>query len=330
MPSRQTIDYVYILGASHSGSTLLAMLLNAHPELVTIGESAPGGIGDIQTYRCSCGRRFVECGFWKEMADRLRRTHFDFSLEDFGTSFRFPSSRLIDRVISAEHRGVIFESIRDKLLRLSPRWRNKRQEIAANCRDLAAAAMEITGARMFVDSSKLAHRLKFLLQIRELNIKVIHLVRDGRGVALTYMRQDEFADAKAPGMRRGGRGEDGLDICRRLSMEQAAIEWQRCICSAEHLLSRLAPEQWIRVSYEDMCRSPRDVIHRLLCFLGQDPDRWVEDFRSCDHHVIGNGMRLDSTSETQLDERWRSVLTDRQLREFDRMGGDLNRRYGYS
>jgi hypothetical protein len=40
-------------------------------------------------------------------------------------------------------------------------------------------------------------------------------------------------------------------------------------------------------------------------------------------------MRFDSTSVVRLDERWRTALNDEQLRMFDSIAGDLNRRYGY-
>jgi len=35
------------------------------------------------------------------------------------------------------------------------------------------------------------------------------------------------------------------------------------------------------------------------------------------------------TSQICLDERWRSVLTEDDLRVFDSIAGDLNHRYGY-
>jgi hypothetical protein len=67
----------------------------------------------------------------------------------------------------------------------------------------------------------------------------------------------------------------------------------------------------------------------LFEFLGLDPEERVEDFRSVDNHIVGNGMRFDTISEVCLDERWKSILTKDQLRIFDRVAGELNHRYGY-
>jgi hypothetical protein len=326
---RPSIDYVYLLGASHSGSTLLAMLLNAHPDIVTIGETAPGKMGDVHTYRCSCGRLIPSCPFWTRIAARMRAQHPGFRLDDFGTRFEFPSNRLVNRLLRLEHRGVLLEGLRDGALRLSPHWQKVQQEVKARCYDLASAVLSESGGRIFVDSSKLAHRLKFLLRITEFRIKVIHLVRDGRAVALTYMKQDEFADAQEPALRRGGRGMAGKATANALPMAQAAMEWRRCLRSAEHVLAGLDDAQWMQVRYEELCHDTRGVLRRIHDFLGTDYTRTAEHFRDVEHHVIGNGMRLDSLSEIRLDERWRQTLTERDLLLFHPVAGEINRSYGY-
>lgn len=329
MDTTARIDYVYILGASHSGSTLLAMLLNAHPAITTIGETAPGRMGDLDTYLCSCGDLIKDCPFWKSAARRMQEEHPDFRLDNLGTKFQYPANPLINRFLNFEHRGILFECVRDTILRLSSHWKETQRDINARCRNLACAVLAESGGHILVDSSKIAHRLKFLLFIPEFNIKVIHLVRDGRAVALTYMRQDEFADSKEPALRRGGRGMSAEETAVSLSMEKAANEWRRCLLSAEHLLARLERSQWIQFKYEELCNDPTGTLRTIYSFLGIDCTCAVEKFRSIEHHVIGNGMRLDRTSSISLDERWRSVLTEKELRTFDREAGRVNRRYGY-
>ena len=323
------IDYIYILGASHSGSTLLAMLLNAHPEITTIGETSPGRLGDCDTYRCSCGTLIRECAFWNNVTQRMRQRHPDFSVDNFGTKFELAESPFINRVLNMEHRGTLFELARDTVLRCSRRWQRRWTEITARCYDLASAVLAESSGRVLVDSSKIAHRLKFLLQARDFNIKVIHLVRDGRAVALTYMRQDEFADSREPALRRGGRGMEAEAPGASLPMKKAANEWLRCLKSAEHLLAGLDKSRWIQVRYEELCSETGETLARLFAFLGLGPKEYERDFRAVENHVIGNGMRLDSTSEVVLDERWKSVLTEEELRVFEREAGWMNRRYGY-
>src|ERR1041384_2871141 len=61
----------YILSASHSGSTLLAMLLGAHPDACTVGELKLTSMGDVNQYRCSCGDRLMTCSFWRSEERRV-------------------------------------------------------------------------------------------------------------------------------------------------------------------------------------------------------------------------------------------------------------------
>ena len=50
--------------------------------------------------------------------------------------------------------------------------------------DLLSVLHELTGAKVIVDSSKLPLRLKYLLPVREIETRVIRLIRDGRAVSL--------------------------------------------------------------------------------------------------------------------------------------------------
>ena len=112
-------------------------------------------------------------------------------------------------------------------------------------------------------------------------------------------------------------------------MTQAAYAWRRCNDAAEHVLRDLRPSQWVEVRYEEYCRDPYATLSRLFEFLAVERQGSLNNFRAVEQHVVGNGMRLDATSQIQLDERWRTELKDGDLRAFDRIAGEMNRRYGY-
>jgi hypothetical protein len=323
-------NLVYILGASHSGSTLLAMLLGAHPQACTTGELklSPQAIGDIERYRCSCGEPIRKCGFWQEVAAGMAQRGVEFDLADAGTDYRGIDSRYARRLLRLAHRGPILESLRDLGLCVSPAWRRWLPRAQRRNAALVATICEISGARHVVDSSKIASRLKYLLRNQELNVRVVHIVRDGRAVALTYVDPATFADARDPALRGGGGGGDRAD--ERLSMARAAAEWKSANLQARCILAHLDRSRWIEIRYEDLCTQTDATLERVFHFLGLDPARRPADFRSVGNHVIGNGMRLDSSSEIRLDERWRTVLTDGDLAVFDRVAGEMNRRYGYA
>lgn len=319
----------YVLAASHSGSTLLSMLLGAHRQMATVGELtlSPQAMGDLDRYRCSCGCPIRACGFWEEIRQGMLRRGVDFDLARAGTDYRAAPSRYARRLLRPMVRGRGLEFLRDRALELSPAWRKRLPDIHRRNSALVSTIAEITGADVVVDSSKIALRLKYLLRNPDLDVKVVRLIRDGRAVALTYMDPAGFADADDPNKRAGGMGGDRSD--ERLSMAQAAYEWRRCVEEAERVVRRMKPSQWIEIRYEDYCREPEPTLRRVQAFLDVEPDGLPLEFRSVVQHVVGNGMRLNTSSDIRLDERWRNTLSPEDLSVFDRVAGAVNRRYGY-
>ncbi len=315
---------VYMLAASHSGSTLTSMLIGAHREVCTVGELKlpSSAMGDMDRYLCSCGRRLLECSFWCGVRERLERQGVPFDLCNAGTGFRETKSPFAGRLLRPLVGGVVRELMRDVGLWCSPTWRKELAMIQRRNVALVSAVAEGAGKRIVVDSSKLAHRLKFLLRNPALEIKVVHLVRDGRGVALTYMNPGRFADAKDASKR-------GTPDGAWMTMTQAATAWRRSCEEACHILSRVDRSQWLRMRYEDLCRNPAGALSRVFEFIGVDPAGGTLDFRSVEQHVIGNGMRLDTSSAIELDERWRDELTAESLAEFACAAGGMNRKLGY-
>ena len=113
-------------------------------------------------------------------------------------------------------------------------------------------------------------------------------------------------------------------------MEAAAREWRRSNEEADEVLKQLEPSRWTQVRYEELCADPSGTLHKLFAFIGVDPDAGRLDFRNTEHHVVGNGMRLDTQSEIRLDERWREALGPSELHTFAAVAGSLNRRLGYA
>lgn len=318
----------YILAPSHSGSTLLALLLASHPDVCTVGELNLAAIDDRERYLCSCRARLIDCPFWQAIAARMREGGVAFDVTRAGTDFRRVGSAYVDQVMRPLHRGAMGERVRDAALALSAAWRREYPAIQQRNGALVASVLAQTGAAVVVDSSKIGIRLKFLLRNPALDVRVIRLVRDGRAVALTYLDPARFADAGDPALRGGGTG-GGRDH-ERLPITAAAREWRRSHEEADALLSGVPRRQWIQVHYETLCRATEQTLGTLFDFLGVDPTRPRPDFRTAGNHVIGNGMRLDTTSGVALDDRWASTLTAGQLRTFDAEAGSLNRRFGYA
>ncbi len=318
---------VYLLAASHSGSTLLCMMLAGHPDVCTAGELKATCLGDPDRYLCSCGRRIRLCPFWHQVREAMKQRGIDFEVTRSGTDFHAIPSRYAGRLLRPLHRDPLLETIRDAGLALSPAWRAALPRIQATNAALAQTLCDLCGAEVVVDSSKIALRLKYLLRNPHLDVKVIRLLRDGRGVATTHLDPALYADAAESTLRGGGYGASRLG--EQKSIRDAADEWRRSNEEAEHLLARLDPSRWTQVRYEDLCCDPEGTLAKLHRFIGVDPAAAFREFRALPRHVIGNGMRLDRTATIRLDERWKSVLRPGDLAVFDSLAGEMNRRYGY-
>lgn len=317
---------VYLLAASHSGSTLLAFLLGSHPEICSVGELKLTSLGDVERYRCSCGEPILSCPFWTAVGSRLAREGHTLDFHSTPTDFGFRADAWARRLLRPLHRGPLLEGVRDLALGLDPFWRTHLSRAQSANAALAASVCSLAGKPVIVDSSKVGVRLKFLLRNPALDVKVVRLVRDGRGVALTYMDPARFADAREAGRRDGGSGGDRRS--QRLSMAAAAREWRRSTEEGEAILKRLPARSWTELRYEQLCEDPRRALQPVLECVGVDPASPLR-LKGQPHHVVGNGMRFDSTREIRLDERWKAALGQDDLAVFDSVAGDLNRRLGY-
>jgi Sulfotransferase family len=318
---------VYILAASHSGSTLLAMLLGAHAEVCTVGELKATALGDVERYRCSCREVITRCRFWSRISREMARRGYGFHVTHAGTDLGSGATPYVRRLLAPLHRGPTLERIRDAALALSPTWREQLPRIQAINAALAECICDETGKRVIVDSSKVGLRLKYLLQNPGLDVRVIRLIRDGRAVVLTYKDPSRFADARDPCLRGGGMGD--TREAESLSTAEAAREWRRSNEEAETIVDQVARGRWLEVRYEALCRTPDTTLRSLFTFIGVRPDEPRLSLKSSDYHVLGNGMRLDETIDIRLDDRWRSKLNGGEVDIFDSVAGELNRRLGY-
>lgn len=318
---------VYILAASHSGSTLLAILLGGHPGICTAGELKATSMGDVDRYLCSCRTRIKECPFWSGMKQEMADRGFAFDITDAGTDLRSGAGPYTQRLLRPLHRGPALELVRDAALSLSPDWRSRLSRFQARNSALVDSLRARTGRDAVVDSSKVGIRLKYLLRNPTLDVRIVRLIRDGRGVALAYVDPARYADAAEPRLRGGGTG--GSREEEKLTVADAALEWRRSNEEAEAILAGLESSRWRNVRYEELCDNPGRTLRSLFGFIGVDPEVGVERLDFGGLHVIGNGMRFDDSRRILLDERWRQALGPGDLRVFESVAGEMNRRLGY-
>lgn len=300
-------SFVAIETSSYSGATLLAFLLSAHLEIASIGEM--NGViptEDIETYLCSCGKRIRVCEFWLKIQRAMEQRGFAFDVAHFNTEFVTKGPRLAQQLRAGSFRNPKLDALRNAFLQNLPGGRTRLNKQLARNIALIETVLQATGKRVFVDTSKDHLRAQVLANDGALDVRVIHLVRDPRGVVASRLRR-------------------GV----KLSARDAARQWVRLHERLERMLDRLPTVQAVLVRYEDLCREPNTSLAQLHAFCGVAVDGQRTDLRGFQHHIIGNPMRLANYAEIQLDESWRTRLTRAQLDEIMSVAGDLAARYGY-
>jgi hypothetical protein len=300
---------VYIMGHGYSGSTLLTFLLSTHPQIATIGELgiAPHAKAELrpEDYLCSCRSPVRDCGFWQRVSREMGERGQPFDIWDADLDFRARKGGLADVLLRAVQRGPVLETARTAGIRLVPGARREMDRIVSRIGSLAEIVAGIKGCDVFLDSSKRPERATLMQRSGEFDMRVIHLVRDGRAVSWSSMKH--------------------LGI----GPEDAARSWLADNQGSEHARRYFPADRWMTLRYEDLCADPNGTLARIHGFAGLPSRNGFHNFRAVDHHIIGNQMRLSSTSEIRLDESWKNALTPEQMAAIDRLVAPLNRRYGY-
>lgn len=311
LAKNESTNLVYILGLGHTGSTLLDMLLGAHPRLFSLGEMNFFDDWVIKNKQCVCGKAIWDCDIWSEILAKYTDTALDKqqlpeSLEtDFSRrGINSPSARLQRFGTKIGHIALI-NSMKPALLqRLAPQIAAR----ATNVHQLYDIVRLVSGKPIVVDSSKSGYRMSVLYTTRHSDgIRVIFLTRDGRAWLPSYIRT----------MRR---------FEREIGAKAAAYRWWLMHRYMLRVLKVLPRESYLHVHYEELCREPEQTANRVCDFIGVPYEPDMLNFRGKEHHNLGgNLMRFRDTSDIKEDLRWREQLDARAVADFEKIAGKLNR-----
>jgi hypothetical protein len=280
---------VLIAGNGYSGSTLLSLLLTAHPALCSIGElTGPKHMPDPSIYPCSCGVRLDDCPFWSGVFEDTAAAGQPLSSAHWDLHFTARPSRLDPLwTRSLGHRRL--DAVRDALVRRAPVGRRLKR-VGERNRAALAALRRRSGRPVVVDASKDPRRAPYLRDLSGEQVAVIHLVRDAPGFVASAIGH--------------GRTLDG-----------AVASWLRMRAQVK----RLAPDfAFTRLRYEDVVADPLAAVNVVARLAGQAPIEALPAWNRADAHVIGNRMRHRFDGTVRLDDRWKERLTEAQVAEIRR------------
>lgn len=287
-------EIIYIAGYGRSGSTILDILLGNSTAIVGLGEAArffPMLAGDIESH-CICGKTLGCCPFWRGVLGNYEQH----GLRDWSKAASV--QRQVEGV-----RGLI------ALLRGDFLPGGSREVVGHLYRQyvqtLFTSASKVAGSPMVVDSSKTTWntigRPLALNRLCRFNVRIVHMIRDGRAVMWAGCKGTNRALTYGPQPVSFWRGY------------KTTASW--ALVNLLTLVMRLLfrSNQFVSVTYESLTTKPLLRLSRLSCFLKVDLDEVKEKVESDDrlqvfHHLGGNRAARQSRIHLRVDDEWRVKL----------------------
>lgn len=266
---RKTI--VYILGTGHSGTTLLDLLLNAHSNVTGLGEVEKIGARIARGPHCGCGASFAKCPFWGDIFNNKELSQFlDAQIQHItqgNPSFFF----------SKENFSFIKKNFKSQL-DLTP------EKYVTFMEQIYDYAFHKSDSTLLVDSTKNPHLVEAMHRYSDkYDIKVIHLVRDVRGVTWSYMKK--YGSCYEP-IRR----------------------WLGSQCKITFLCFKLGLKKHT-CTYENLSRSPESAMQDTMHFIGLPFEVGQLNYWNTEtHYPGGNFKMLQEKKQITIDEQWRNEM----------------------
>jgi hypothetical protein len=303
---------VSIIGSGRSGSTVLDILLGSHPNIEGVGALSKlprsGWVPDDDR-RCSCGAPIHACAYWVGVYQRW----IDLVGADGLTKY-------IDLQARYEHSSKRWPRLLKEERSPSPAFLEYAQMTAA----LYESIRDVSGKPVILDSSKKPIRTYALLAAGTVDVRVLHLVRDGRGVVWSRLKSlPRDVEAGVPAAR------------PPTPPWRTTLHWTQANVESELVTRRAGGSNAARISYESLVETPRELLKRISPVVGEDLSELIEGLESGEametgHRVGGNRMRFSGGVRLRPDLEWTTKLPASDGKTFWRMAGWLARRYGYA
>ena len=142
------------------------------------------------------------------------------------------------------------------------------------------------------------------------DLQVLHIVRDGRDVALSWKRA-RFGPKHIYPLARG---------------------WVKYLETVEKLRTVLTEDSFLEVRYEKLLSEPKPVVRNICTFLGEEFTPKMLDFYKVSAPYPTDWQNQKNLSKPPLTSnkgKWHNEMTSNELRIFEALAGSALERYGY-
>lgn len=307
--SADPLRVLYIVGAGRSGSTVLDTVLGNHPDTVSVGElSELHRSAWLDNEYCACGQPAGDCDFWSAVRSTWQQLAPGGSVEGY-LALRGRFERL--------RSGALLRSFHARLHRTRALTAYLEQTAA-----LFEAIGRVSGRRVIVDSSKNPLRAAWLSRIPSIDLRIIHLVRDSRGVA--WSRKKALARDVEAGV--------GHSLAAHPAWYSVVYWTITNLLSAR--IRRRRRKHGVLVRYEDFVSQPETELARIGRACDLDCSGIARALAGGEafpvgHTVAGNRLRMAGRVTLKADWEWLERLPTADRRICWALSGWLLKRYGY-
>ncbi len=301
---------LYIVGWGRSGTTILGNILGELPGFVHVGEVRAVWDCALDALRCGCGQPTGDCALWQRV---LRRALGSEAVTPEALCARIALRQRVDRTRHLPQLlGLGAATLQPHL-----------DEHLRSLAQLYGAIREVTGAQVIVDSSKMPSHALLLGRLPDVELTLLHLVRDPRATAYAWRKLRPALDSESE------------RLMPRYSAAKTAFHWMVWNALAELAWGRGGHYQL--VEYAQFVREPQRVVQQALALLGRGDLPLSPPFTGPqevelrgNHTVSGNPGRFEQGRVAlRLDDAWRTRIAPRDKWVVNLMTWPLLLRYGY-
>lgn len=276
---------LYIGGATRSGSTLTEMILGNNLGYFSVGEVRyfweHVQHGNI---RCGCGNLLVHCAFWGPIIDQLKKDGVDF-----------------EKMSSLAKKLDCTRNLPWLSTPLSYMQKSEAVYFVSNLTRLYNLIHSDVGDKVIIDSSKLPSHIYLLRQVPNVELQILHLVRDGRAVAYSWNKRRKKDLAVASDTK----------LMPKRSMIWATSAWAFENYFVATFKNKL---DYARMRYEDFTTAPSEELKRIQTKLklptieiNFSENNYLN--LTSNHSVNGNPLRFDSKPiKIVADSEWKQKM----------------------
>lgn len=254
----EEINVIYIVGLGHSGSTLLDLIIGSSKKCI--------GLGEINKLR-----KFIE----NSKIDELNSDFWNLIVEKFNKEEIKPINLSLK-----ENLEILFHI----LLRFPVKNRYKTGELYEEI--FKKAKEEKPTIEYILDSSKDERDLVYLHENEKINLRIVHLIRDGRGVVNSHERKDQ-------------------------NWFEAFSKWFIRNLWTKIYLRKIDKEKKKTISYDLFAKNPKKYIKKINKAFDLDinENNFIEEVNEePSFRFSGNRMRHKKLRKIRYDQKWKKEM----------------------